>query len=148
MKALNATDILNRDILLLEAKRAGAQQILKEQLHSAFESLKPLNLIKSTIEDVTHSPEIKNGIGKAAIGAAAGFLLKKLVFGSSVNPLKKLAGVAFQAIVTNIAAKNSDKIKDTGVNIFEIAKSLIIPKKKETTTSGENNDTYDFGEKK
>jgi len=135
MKTETATDSLNRDILLLEEKRCKEFNNLKEQLHTTYESLKPINLIKSTIIDVTQSPDIKEGMGKAAIGMASGYLLKKLVFGSSINPFKKLAGVAFQAIVTNVAAKNSDKIKETGINIFEIAKALIMPKKKEAEKS-------------
>ena len=130
MKNETATDILNRDILLLEQRRFEQFQDLKEQLHVTYESLKPINLIKNTFKDVTHSPDIKDGIGKAAIGMVSGYLLKRVVFGSSANPIKKLAGVAFQTLVTNVAAKNSDKIKEKGINLFKIAKSLILPNKK------------------
>lgn len=130
MKPQTSTDILSRDILLLEAKRKMEFADLKEHLHSTYESLRPINLIKSTFEDVTHSPDIKGGIGKAAIGMATGYLLKKVVFGSSINPLKNIAGAAFQALVTNVAAKNSDKIKEGGLNIVEIAKSLFMSRRK------------------
>lgn len=130
MKKENASDILARDILLLEARRAGELRELKEQVHLTFESIRPINLIKSTIHDVTHSPDVKGGIGKAAIGVATGFIFKKLLFGGhSINPLKRLAGVALQTIVTNVAANNSDKIKEGGATLFEIAKSLIQKKK-------------------
>ncbi len=147
MKTESAIDVLNRDILLLEESRFIQFNDLKEQLNTTYESLKPINLIKSTFKDATEFPDIKAGIGKAAIGMASGYLLKKLIFESSANPLKKLAGVAFQALVTNVAAKNSDKIKETGINIFEIAKGLIMPKKKEIPEREEKNDDYDFGEK-
>ena len=136
MKKENATDILARDILLLEAKRAGELSDLKNQVHLAFESIRPINLIKSTIEDVTHSPDVKGGIGKAAIGVATGFIVKKLLFGGhSLNPLKRLAGVALQTIVTNVAANNSDKIKEGGATLFEMAKALINRKRKKPEVS-------------
>lgn len=147
MKTETQIDILNRDIFLLKKKQAEDFTNLKEQLNITYQSITPINFIKSVIEDATHSPDLKDGIGKAAIGMASGFLLKKLVFGSSINPIKKIASIAFQALITNVAAKNSDKIKDTGMGIFEIAKSLLIPKKKETIASIDKSDTYDFGEK-
>ncbi len=131
MKAITATEILTREINFLERKRSEEFKNLKEQLHVTVESLKPVNLLKSTFEDVTQSPDLQSDIGKAAIGMVSGYFLKKLVFRSSINPFKILAGVAFQALATNLAAKNSDKIKETGINLFAIVKDLIKPKKKE-----------------
>lgn len=130
MKAQSATDILALDILLLEGNRDRDFDALKEQALETYESLRPINLIKDTFKDLTHSPDIKGGIGKAVIGLTTGYLLKKLMFGSSHNPLKNLAGAAFQAVATNIAAKNSDKIKEGSIDLFEIVKSFIMPKKK------------------
>lgn len=130
MKVETATEILNREIIFLERKRSEEFKNLKEQFHTASQSLKPINLLKSTFEQVRQSPDFKSDIGKAAIGMFSGYLLKKLVFRSSVNPLKILAGVAFQALATNVAAENSEKIKETGINIFEIVRALIKPKKK------------------
>ena len=130
MKTESATDILARDILLLAAKRETELEILKEQVHVGLESLKPMNLLKNTFKNLTHSTNIKDGLGKAAIGVTAGFLLKKLVFGPSVNPIKNLAGAAFQTLVTNVATRNSDKIKERSFDFFKIAKAFMTPKKK------------------
>ena len=131
MKVETASQILSREISLLERKKSQEFKNLKEQLHNTYESMKPINLLKNTLEDITHSPEIKHDFTKAAIAMFTGYLVKKLVFKSSVNPLKILAGAAFQTFATNIAAKNSDKIKDAGISIFEMVKGLIMPKKRE-----------------
>ncbi len=136
----SAMSILQNDILLQEAKRNNDFLILKEQLNTTYESLRPINFIKNTIKDVTASPDIKEGIGKTLIGIATGFLAKKIMLGSSQNPLKKIAGMALQAIVTKIATNNSDKIKDSGINIFYTIKSLINPTKKETENHVLNED--------
>jgi len=136
----SAMSILQNDILLQEAKRNNDFLILKEQLNTTYESLRPINFIKNTIKDVTASPDIKEGIGKTLIGIATGFLAKKIMLGSSENPIKKIAGMALQAIVTKIATNNSDKIKDSGINIFYTIKSLINPTKKETENHVLNED--------
>ena len=131
MKAETASQILSREIIFLERKKSQEFNSLKEQLHNTYESIKPINILKSTFEDITNSPEIKHDFAKAAIAMFTGYLVKKLVFKSSVNPLKILAGAAFQTYATNIAAKNSDKIKDAGVAIFEMVKGLIKSNKRE-----------------
>ena len=129
MKKETQMDILNRDILLLEMRRKDDLRALKDEVQNAFESLKPINLIKNTFKGVTESPDIRDGVGKAAIGMASGFLAKKLLFGFSGNPLTKLAGMAAQAIVTNLAAKNSDKIQESGKDIFNLIKSFITKRR-------------------
>lgn len=129
MKKETALDVLRRDIVKLEARRSEDLHLLKEQLHETYESLKPVNLIKGIFKSATESPEITNGLSKAAIGVTSGHLIKKLLFGSTHNPLKKFAGAAVQAIVTNIVSNNSEKITDTGKNIFNVIKSFVAKKK-------------------
>jgi len=130
---MTVSEILARDILLLEIKRESELAGLKEELVSTFQSLKPINLIKSTIDEVTQSPEIRGGIGKAAFGMVAGFVLKKIVFGSPEGMLKKSAGAIFQTLATNITTRNSDKIVEKSSNFFQIAKAFLTPRKKEIT---------------
>ncbi|MDF2452577.1 MAG: hypothetical protein K0S26_2081 [Bacteroidota bacterium] len=129
MKKETALDVLRRDIVKLEAKRSEDLHLLKEQLHEAYESIKPVNLIKGIFKSATESPEITNSLSKAAIGVTSGHLIKKLLFGSSHNPLKKLAGAAIQAIVTNVVSNNSEKITEKGKDIFKIIKSFVTKKK-------------------
>lgn len=131
MKAETATAILKREINFLKQKRSDEYKDLKEQLYVTFESLKPINLLKNTFKDVTKSPDIQSGLWRTAIGMFSGFFLKKIVFRSSINPIKILAGVAFQAWTTNLASKNAGKIKHAGVSIFEMLKDLLKAKKKE-----------------
>ena len=130
MKKENAIDILNRDILLLEAKRNEQFLDLKEEMLQTIESLKPVNFIKNVFKSATESPEITNGFSKAALGVTSGHLIKKLLFGSSLNPLKRMAGIAVQAIVTNLVSNNTEKIQESGKGIFNTLKSLITSKKK------------------
>lgn len=129
MKKESAVEILRRDILILEAKRQEDLHELKSQLHTTYESLNPINLIKGMFKSATESPELTTGLTKAAMGVTSGHLIKKLLFGSTHNPLKRMAGAAIQAIVTNMVSNNSEKITDTGKNIFNVIKSFVTKKK-------------------
>lgn len=133
MSKESAMSILQRDILLQEAKRSNDFLVLKKQLNITYESLKPINLIKNTIHDMTSSTDMKDGIGKVVIGMASGYLAKKAVFGSSHNPFKILAGLALQTIVSKVASKNSDKIKNSGFTFFNVLKAFLLPKKDKYT---------------
>ena len=118
MKKLSPNDSLDEAIALLETKRYYELMQLKEQLHLVHESLKPINIIKDTFKAVTASPDLKNGIGKAALGVASGLLVKNILFRSSYNPLKIVAGIVLQKVASSFTVENSDKIKSTGQKLF------------------------------
>ncbi|NEW83995.1 MAG: hypothetical protein GZ094_16735 [Mariniphaga sp.] len=118
MKRNSPNDSLDAAIALLETKRDLELMQFQEHLHVVRERLKPINLITETFKAVTASPDLKNGIGKAIIGVASGFLVKKILFRKSRNPLKIVAGLALQTVASSFAAKNSDKIKSTGQKLF------------------------------
>ena len=74
----NESVALNEMIDLLQSKQAGELALLKEQFYCTYESLKPINLIKNTIHELTESPDIKTNLLNSAIGLTTGFLSKKI----------------------------------------------------------------------
>ena len=125
MKKNSPNDSLDEATALLETKRGQELMQLKEQLQLIHESLKPINLIKDTFEAVTVSPDLKDGIGKTAIGVASGLLVKNILFRKSRNPLKLVARIVLQTVATGIAANNSDKITSIGQKLFHALLSKI-----------------------
>lgn len=115
----NETEALNEAIIALKEKRTKDLVLLKEQLLTAYESLKPINLIKSTFQEATSSSEIKSNIIGSAIGIGTGFISKKLWMGSSHNPVKRIFGTLIQFAVTSVATIYSGGIKNAGVNLFQ-----------------------------
>jgi hypothetical protein len=111
MKKSNETDTLNEAIVLLENKQAIELISLKQQFELTYESLKPLNIIKSVFSEITTSSEIKGNLISNAIGMSTGYLTKKVLLGSSHNPIKRLLGTLLQFVVTNVVTKHSDNIK-------------------------------------
>lgn len=119
MKKRNETDALNDLIIIQEMKYANDLEQLKEQFHLAYESVKPINLIKNLFHEVSTSPEIKNDLFSNVIGFGTGFISKKLLLGSSHNPIKKVFGTVFEFAVANTVAKHTDGIKTIGGNLWK-----------------------------
>ena len=112
-------DKLREDIEELRSKQAIQLVILKEQFQVTYESLKPINIIKNTLHEVTSSPEIKNNLAGSSIGMVTGYLTKKLLFGKSHNPLKMLIGTFLQYAVTNLVSNHPEGIKSVGENLLK-----------------------------
>jgi hypothetical protein len=103
MEYITSTAGLKRAIELLEAEQAVTLQRLKEQSYSAYESLKPANLIRSTLNDIFSSSFLIESIIGTALGLAGGYFSKKWAVGSSVNKISKLFGLMLQLGITKKA---------------------------------------------
>ena len=132
---INETDALNKSILLLQNKQEDELVLLKEQFHITYESLKPINIIKTTVSKVMESPELKNNLVNNVIGAATGYLSKIVLFGASRNPVTRLMGTLLQFAVTNITTKHGDTIKLAGEKIIQ----RFMKEKKEPKKEFHNN---------
>jgi hypothetical protein len=110
---------LQDSIQLLEEEQFIKRQLLKEQLTISYESLKPLNLLKGAIRDMSSSPDLGNNVLGSVLGMASGFLSKKLFIGTSGNLIRKLLGSFVQLGVTNIVARHPEAIKNFGQYIIE-----------------------------
>jgi hypothetical protein len=62
MEKITSVEELKKAILLLEIKQANEGALLKEQLMETYESLKPINLIKKSLSDLTSSPDFKGDL--------------------------------------------------------------------------------------
>lgn len=110
MEQLNSGDKLRAAIDELESKRAYEERILKERLHLTYDNLKPANLIKNTLKEVTSSDQQDNIINTVA-AVTAGYLTKLLFQRVSHSPFKKLIATAIQFGVTNAIVQNPKVVK-------------------------------------
>ncbi len=118
MKNTNATDTLKEMIIVQNMIYDNDLEQLKDQFDVAYESIKPINLVKNLFQQVTASADIRNNLLSNIIGFSTGFISKKLLLGSSHNPIKKVLGTLFEFAVANTVAKHSDGIKSIGGNLF------------------------------
>jgi len=92
-------------------------KLLKEEFLITIESLKPVNIIKNTLHDITQSPYLIDNVLGAVTGLVSGYLSKKIAVGTSHNLIRKMVGAFLQFGVTNLVAKNTDVLKTVG-NFF------------------------------
>ena len=111
MSHLKYTRLLKDQIQLLEVEQYTQGQILKEQFMVIYESLRPINLIKSTLKEIATSPIIGDNVLGSIMGLATGYLSKKIVVGGSANPFRKIFGSLLQMGVANTVAKHPEIIR-------------------------------------
>lgn len=106
-------------ILAKEAELELEGRLLKIHFQQAYESLKPLNLIKSTIKQVISGPDLKGSLVDTAMGYATGIIAKKIILGKTHNPFTKLLGTIIEMAVANKVSKNAGEIKTIGGILFK-----------------------------
>ncbi|MFM9985950.1 MAG: hypothetical protein ACKVOK_12000 [Flavobacteriales bacterium] len=118
----NQEDLLNA-IADLEKKRAIQSDTMRREFWVVYEGLKPVNLIKSAMNDVRESPELTGGIISSALGIASGMITNKLFVGNSHNPLRKLMGTLLMFGVRKLVTENQPVINAIGQGIMKLTKN-------------------------
>jgi hypothetical protein len=117
----NITSIaeLKNAIQLLEVEQFDKGQLLKEQFFITYESLKPVNLLRRTVNDIASSPYLIDNILGASMGLVSGFVSKKIFIGASGNKLRILLGHVLQLGVTNFVALHPGAIRTIGWSFIQ-----------------------------
>lgn len=120
MENITSAIELKNAIQRLKVEQAIDEQLLRDQFCITFESLKPINLLRSTLYDITTTPHLTDGILGTATGLLSGYLSRKIVtIGASGNLIRKLLGAVLQLGVTNVVSQNPGTIKSIGQRIYQ-----------------------------
>jgi hypothetical protein len=119
MQNITTAEGLKDAILLLEIEQDEKLQVLRNQIVVTYEALKPLNLLKRTIHDITTSPDLLENLFGSAMGLTTGLISKKILVGGTGNLMRKLFGTLLQFAVTNIVTRHPDAIKTVGQFIVQ-----------------------------
>lgn len=120
MENISTPAELKEAIQLLEAEKSVHLLEMKENFFLAYDSLKPANLIKSTMKEIGSSPYLFNNVFNVSLGLVAGYLSKRaLMISRSNNKSKKLLGLILQLGVTNLVVYAPNAIKSFVQNIFQ-----------------------------
>ena len=136
LQKINSEISLRAAIVQLEIRQADEGKLLKAQFYVAYESIKPINLIISTLREAAESQELKNNLLNTVIGFGTGYLSKILFQGFTKNPVKKLFGTALEFGVTNVVAKNPELIKALGSGLLNIIRKPRNPEYKVSQKAG------------
>jgi len=128
----NPNEILALRILALEEQQKLELMLLKEVIREASTKLNPLEIIKNAIATENNTDGLGTNIVHDLIGMSTGFVSKKLMFGSTTNPFKKIIGSILQFAVAKFVSNHSEKIQAIGeVLIQKLLPSQFIEIEKE-----------------
>ena len=120
MEKINSTAALKAAILQLETKQSDEGKVVKEQYLKAYESVKPINLVKSTFREITASPDLKDELFSTSVGLVAGYVSKVLFQGTSHSPVRKLFGTVLMFGITNAVARHPEVVKSVGKGLLNM----------------------------
>jgi hypothetical protein len=133
-KIITETD-LRVAILELESKQAEEARLMKTQFLVTVESIKPVNLIKSTLMEAVQSDDLQNNILNSTIGISAGYISKALFQGISGSPAKKILGTMLMFGIKNLVAHNPELVKSIGSGFFRMVRKTIGDKNKDANSN-------------
>jgi len=108
MQKITSIAELRNTIQLLKVKQSRQEQKIKDQFKRTGESLKPVNLLKSTVNHIVTSPYFIDNMVGIGIGLATGYLSRKIVSGASRHILTKLIGAILTVGVTRVADQRTE----------------------------------------
>lgn len=110
----NPKEILELRIQALEEQQKLELVLIKEDIRSIFSSLSPFEIIKNAIGSENTSESLSSNLMGDVIGMSTGFISKKLMFGTTSNPFKKVIGSIMQFAIARFVANNSDRLQAIG----------------------------------
>jgi hypothetical protein len=122
MQEINSEASLREAILTLEARWTDEGAMLKEEFQATLEGFKPMNLAKSTILDLVTTKDSGPNIMTTLAGLTTGYLGKVLVGSVTRSPFKRILGNAAMFGITNLVARNPEKVKSLGKAFFKMVR--------------------------
>jgi len=105
MEAIYNIDQLNQRIEELEVRQDKEWCDIKDEIEEIKNNLKPINLIRNTVEEINETVGFKSHIAQSAISIGIGYLAKRFIVGKGDSMFKGILGSVVQLIVTNLVSK-------------------------------------------
>lgn len=104
------SDELKARIRELETQTLEMEEALRMRLEATYDSLRPVNLLKSTIRGITSDADLKNGILSSLVQFGLDFLGGSLLWNRTGSITKKAIGAALRLGATGKGAGKSFRI--------------------------------------
>lgn len=119
---------LREEIRLLENKRETQLELIKEDFSMVVESLRPSNIIKSSVSNIVSSPRAFRNILMAVGGIAVAYITRKKLVRTNQNPVRKILITIIQAGVASLLSVKAQDIKE---KLYALFKGIILSRKQE-----------------
>lgn len=123
MQNINSLEDLKGAIHELESKQIVEHQLMKAEFNSAYESLDPINLIKTTIGEIGDSEELNKYIINASVDFTAKYLSKKIFEETEHYPFAKLLSNLLVYNTANAIKNNPEILNSIASSLFDVLKN-------------------------
>lgn len=127
MHSITSTAELRATIRQLEDQRDLQTQLMKDEFSKVVESLKPVNIIKSSVSGITHSHHVLRNIIIAVTGLAVAYFTRRKKKKAKGSPARKLLAMIIQTGIASLLTVKGSDIKEKAYMIF----TNLFSKKKE-----------------
>jgi hypothetical protein len=118
MKKITQIASLEGQIETLKIERTLTLKDLKDHIAFGAEQLRPINILKSTYENLVSDTKLPNNIIGKALGFGAGILAKRAFSTYKKGLVGTVGGLVLQYFVTKKVANNSDSLKNLALDLF------------------------------
>jgi hypothetical protein len=122
-KAIHSMDSLHSALRTLEQRQSSEGQALREHFRLTYETMRPANLIKSALTEVTQSQDLKDHLVSTGVGLVAGHASKAVFESVSDSPMKGLVGTAIQFGITNAVARHPEVVLAASRGVLRMLRS-------------------------
>ncbi|KAF2335090.1 hypothetical protein [Flavobacterium daemonense] len=112
MEPISNIGELNQRIKLLENRQDAEWCSIKDEIDDIKENLKPINLIRNTVEEINETIGFKSHMAQSAISIGIGYLAKRFIVGKGDSMFKGILGSIVQLVVTNLVSKPKHESSD------------------------------------
>ncbi|MDZ7634305.1 MAG: hypothetical protein U5L72_07680 [Bacteroidales bacterium] len=114
MRTITSTADLKKTIQLLEDEHAANGKLLIAQFQATYETFKPVNLLRSALQNITASPNLIDNILGTSLGLATR-LVSNLLFKGLAGPgLGKVISPVLQLGVTSLVSQHGGSLRSMG----------------------------------
>lgn len=129
MENITSKEKLEDAIRFLEKKKELEEDDLKIHFNETYEQLKPINILRNTIAEFEDAPETKNEMIIASIALAVGFIAKKIIVSTSVNPIRLTIGNIVQVVISGLIIRNPEFIKRLAIRFLRFILKIKLHNK-------------------
>jgi len=109
MKTINNLDQLKSELQRLQIRKQEKEADLKYQFNNFAEGLKPVNIVKSTLQSAASDGQLKNLILSKGSKALVGFIVSTFIFKNPAPLYRAAATLAGTTLVTSLLERDASE---------------------------------------
>lgn len=131
MDKIDNAEQLRQAIEALEKSQQQEANGVKNQMHEVYESVRPVNLIKSTLKDIGESAEIKDSLLRIPVAMVGAYVNKQLSKGPAYTSARSVLAQTLIDTAVDTVKRNPELFNAVAKSAFSLLMNTIRNKKRE-----------------